>query len=71
MYRNKEGYADSTAGRAVREVERTERKQEGDINKLITAIKQFASIMGLELIEIKLRDRHSKKEWHIREGLKK
>lgn len=71
MYRNKEGYADSTAGRAMREVERTERKQQGDINKLITAIKHFASIIGLELIEIKLKDRSSKKEWHIREGLKK
>lgn len=71
MYRNSESYADSTAERAIKAMEKTERKQEGDINKLITAIKHFASIIGLELIEIKLRDRHSKKEWYIREGLKK
>lgn len=71
MYRNSEGYADSTAGRAVREVEKTEKKRKTDINSFIDALNNSASLIGLQIVEVKLKDRSSKKEWHIREELKK
>lgn len=71
MYRNKEGYADSTAGRAVREVARTEKKRKTDINSFIDALNNSASLIGLQIVEIKLKDRHSKKVFHICEELKK
>lgn len=71
MYKNKEGYADSTAGRAMREVEKTEKKRQTDINSFIDALNNSASLIGLQIVEVKLKDRSSKKEWHIREGLKK
>lgn len=71
MYRNKEGYADSTAGRAVREVARTEKKRKTDINSFIEVLNNSASLIGLQIVEVKLKDRSSKKEWHIREELKK
>lgn len=71
MYRNKEGYADNTAGRAMREVARTEKKRKTDINSFIDALNNSASLIGLQIVEVKLKDRSSKKEWHIREELKK
>lgn len=71
MYRNKEGYADNTAGRAMRKVSRTEKKRQTDINSFIDALNNSASLIGLQIVEIKLRDRHSKKEFYIHEELKK
>lgn len=64
MYRNKEGYADSTAGRALEKVQRAERKREGDISDLIKMLKLIISLAGFELIgRIELKDKQTGKEY--------
>ncbi len=62
MYRNEEGYKDVVAGKAVENVI-IEEKKEKKRRELIKAMQQFASLVGLEIMEIKLRDKHTGKEY--------
>ena len=62
MYRNEEGYKDVVAGKAVENVT-IEEKKEKKRRELIKAMQQFASLVGLEIMEIKLRDKHTGKEY--------
>lgn len=62
-YRNKEGYRDMVAGQAIREVEKEERQKEKKRKELIGVIQQIVSMVGLEIVEIRLRDKYTGKEY--------
>ena len=62
-YRNKEGYRDMVAAQAIREVEKEERKKEQKRKELIGVIQQIVSMVGLEIVEIRLRDKYTGKEY--------
>lgn len=62
-YRNKEGYRDMVAAQAIREVEKEERKKEKKRKELIGVIQQIVSMVGLEIVEIRLRDKYTGKEY--------
>lgn len=62
-YRNKEGYRDMVAGQAIKEVEKEERKKEKKRKELIGVIQQIVSMVGLEIVEIRLRDKYTGKEY--------
>ena len=65
-YKNKEGYHDPTAGAAVQEVSREEKKKEynPEVTTIITMIKQLASLAGFELVgRITLKDKETGKEY--------
>ena len=62
-YRNKEGYRDRGAGQAIREVEKEERRKEKQRREFIRVIQQIVSMVGLEIVEIRLRDKYTGKEY--------
>ena len=62
-YRNKEGYRDMVAGQAFREVEKEERQKEKKRKELIGVMQQIVSMVGLEIVEIRLRDKYTGKEY--------
>ena len=61
--RNKEGYWDRVAGQAIREVEKEERRKEKQRRELIRVIQQIVSMVGLEIVEIRLRDKYTGREY--------
>ncbi len=61
--RNKEGYWDRVAGQAIREVEKEERQKEKKRKELIGVMQQIVSMVGLEIVEIRLRDKYTGKEY--------
>lgn len=62
-YKNKEGYRDMVAGQAIREVEKEERQKEKKRKELIGVMQQIVSMVGLEIVEIRLRDKYTGKEY--------
>ena len=62
-YRNKEGYRDRVAGQAIREVEKEERRKEKQRRELIGLMKKIVSMVGVEIVEIRLRDKYTGKEY--------
>lgn len=64
MYKNKEGYTDKTAGRAIKRVSTEEKKRKGEVETLITMLKNVISLAGFELTSrIELKDRQTGKEY--------
>ena len=58
VYRNKEGYADPTAGAAIHEAEPKAKKN------LVSVLKQMIDIAGYEMVgRIVLRDKDTGKEY--------
>lgn len=69
VYRNKEGYADPTAGAAIHEAEPKAKKKEynPEVTNLVSVLKQMIDIAGYEMVgRIVLRD----KERSIDSGLR-
>lgn len=62
-YRNKEGYWDRVAGQAIREVEKEERQKEKKRKELIGVMQQIVSMVGLEIVEIRLKDKYTGREY--------
>lgn len=62
-YRNKEGYQDMVSGQAIREVEKEERQKEKKRKELIGVMQRIVSMVGLEIVEIRLRDKYTGKEY--------
>lgn len=59
-YKNTEGYPDPTAGMAIHEVQKEERRKEHNeaVSTLITMLKQIISLAGFELVgRIVLKDK--------------
>ena len=50
MHKNKEGYADPTAGIAVGKVAKEEKEHNAAVTTLITMLKQIISLAGFELV---------------------
>ena len=61
--RNKEGYWDRVAGQAIREVEKEERQKEKKRKELIGVMQQIVSMVGLEIVEIRLKDKYTWREY--------
>lgn len=61
--RNKEGYRDMVAGQAIREVEKEERQKEKKRKELIGVMQQIVSMVGLEIVEIRLKDKYTGREY--------
>lgn len=65
-YKNTEGYTDPTAGTAIHEVQKEERRKEHNeaVSTLITMLKQIISLAGFELVgRIVLKDKETGKEY--------
>ena len=65
-YRNKEGYADHTAGAAIHEAEPKVKKREynPEVKNLVSVLKQMIDIAGYEMVGwIVLRDKDTGKEY--------
>lgn len=65
-YRNKEGYADPTAGAAIHEAESKVKKREynPEVTNLVSVLKQMIDIAGYEMVgRIVLRDKDTGKEY--------
>lgn len=65
-YRNKEGYADPTAGAAIHEAEPKVKKREynPEVTNLVSVLKQMIDIAGYEMVgRIVLRDKDTGKEY--------
>lgn len=66
VYRNKEGYADPTAGAAIHETEPKVKKREYnlEVTNLVSVLKQMIDIAGYEMVgRIVLRDKDTGKEY--------
>ena len=64
VYRNKEGYADPTAEKAIGIVAKEEKKQNEDVTILVNILKQMISLAGFEMVgRITLRDKKTGKEY--------
>lgn len=66
VYRNKEGYADPTAGAAIHEAEPKAKKKEynPEVTNLVSVLKQMIDIAGYEMVgRIVLRDKDTGKEY--------
>lgn len=66
VYRNKEGYADPTAGAAIHEAEPKAKKKEynPEVTNLVSVLKQMIDIAGYEMVgRIVLRDKDTRKEY--------
>lgn len=69
VYRNNEGYNDPTAGEAMGEVAKEEKKSSRKehneaVTTLVTMLKQIISLAGFELVgRITLRDKETGKEY--------
>lgn len=64
-YKNKEGYQDPTAGKAIGIIAKEERRKENAaVTTLITMLKQIISLAGFELVgRIVLKDKETGKEY--------
>lgn len=65
-YKNNEGYQDPTAGVAINEVQREDKRKEHNktVTTLITMLKQIISLAGFELVgRIVLRDKETGREY--------
>lgn len=56
---NHEGYRDPTAERAIHNTRRIPRR----VMKIIRILRQIAGLAGLEIIQLQLRDRHTKQKY--------
>ena len=66
VYRNKEGYADPTAGAALPEAAPQAKKKESppQVPNLVSVLKQMIDIAGYEMVgRIVLRDKDTGKEY--------
>ena len=64
VYKNKEGYADPTAGEAIGTVTKEEKKQNEEVTNLVNVLKQMISIAGFEMVgRVTLRDKKTGKEY--------
>ena len=66
VYRNKEGYADPTAGAAIHDAEPKAKKKEynPEVTNLVSVLKQMIDIAGYEMVgRIVLRDKDTGKEY--------
>ncbi len=66
VYRNKEGYADPTAGAAIHEAKPKAKKREynPEVTNLVSVLKQMIDIAGHEMVgRIVLRDKDTGKEY--------
>lgn len=64
MYKNSEGYPDTTAGKAVKAVSTEEKKKNEAVSSLITMLKQIISLAGFELVgRITLKDKETGREY--------
>ena len=64
VYRNKEGYADPTAGEAIGTVAKEEKKHNEEVTTLVSVIKQIISLAGFEMVgRITLKDKKTGKEY--------
>lgn len=60
MMKNKEGYPDPTAGKAIHEADKTPET----VCWLIKTFKDIAALVGFEIVgRITLRDKKTKREW--------
>lgn len=67
-HRNKEGYPDPTAGKAIGTVAKEERNEQRERNTAVTSLvimlKQIISLAGFELVgRIVLKDKETGKEY--------
>ena len=65
-YRNKEGYADPTAGAAIHEAELRVKKKEynPEVTNLVSVLKQMIDIAGYEMVgRITLKNKNTGKEY--------
>ena len=63
-HKNKEGYADPTAGEAIGTVTKEEKKQNEEVAILVNILKQMISLAGFEMVgRITLRDKKTGKEY--------
>lgn len=65
-HKNSEGYPDPTAGMAIQEVQKEEKRKEYNpaVTTLITMLKQIISLAGFELVgRIVLKDKETGKEY--------
>ena len=64
VYRNKEGYADPTAGAAIHEAKAKKREYNPEVTNLVSVLKQMIDIAGHEMVgRIVLRDKDTGKEY--------
>ena len=64
VYRNKEGYADPTAGEAIGTIAKEEKKHNEEVTTLVSVIKQIISLAGFEMVgRITLKDKKTGKEY--------
>lgn len=64
IYRNKEGYADPTAGEAIGTVAREEKKHNEEVTNLVNVVKQIINLAGFEMVgRITLKDKKTGKEY--------
>ena len=66
VYRNKEGYADPTAGTAIHEAEAKVKKREynPEVTKLVSVLQQMVDIAAHHVVgRIVLRDKDTGKEY--------
>lgn len=59
LYKNKEGYTDTTAGEAIREADKLPRR----VWEVIKALRCIASLTGFRITKIEIRDRGTGKEY--------
>lgn len=70
VYKNGEGYNDPTAGVAIGEIAKEEKREKHKkehneaVTSLVTMLKQIISLAGFELVgRITLRDKETRKEY--------
>lgn len=64
LHKNKEGYADPTAHKAIRNVMTAEDAEQKRLSDLIRTLKYIVDVSGYELIaRIQVRDKHTGKEY--------
>ena len=60
MYKNKEGYNDSTAGTAIHRAD----KQPEEVDWMVKMFREVAEKLGYEIVNrIAFRDRHTGRKW--------
>lgn len=62
-YKNKEGYRDMVAGQAIKGVEKEARRKEKQRRELIGLMQQIVNMVGLEIVEIRLKDKYTGREY--------
>ena len=74
VYRNKEGYADPTAGAAIHEAEPKAKKKEynPEVTNLVSVLKQMIDIAGYEMVgRIVLRDKDTGNAYLYKRGYRR